>query len=164
MTHLLSFVALNIILLGCASEPPVEPPPPPTIVNLEIVASDNLNADSNGNGAPVMMRIYELSGASNFNATDFFALFNDDSAALGADLERKQDFLLKPGETKKLSIKPDEEVTSLGFFAAFRQLDTARWRAIVPVQPHQTQSYLVKLVDNQLTVEMAQLQSVAQEP
>lgn len=164
MTHLLlSFVALNI-LLGCASEPPVEPPPPPTIVNLEIVASDDLNADSNGNGAPVMMRIYELSGASNFNATDFFALFNDDSAALGADLERKQDFLLKPGETKKLSIKPDNEVSSLGFFAAFRQLDTARWRAIVSVQPHQTQNYLIKLVDNQLTVERAELRSVTQAP
>jgi len=128
------------------------------------MASENLNADSNGNGAPVMMRIYELSGSSNFNATDFFAMFNDDSAALGADLERKQDFLLRPGETKKLTIKPGDEVSALGFFAAFRQLDTARWRAIVPVQSHQTQSYTVKLIDNQLTVEMAQLQSVAQEP
>ena len=155
MKRYLFVIALSFALIGCASEPPEPPePPPPTIVNLQIDAADNLNADSNGNGAPVMVRIYELNGVSNFNATDFFALFNDDQAALGMDLNHKQDFLLKPNESKKLVIKPDDEVQSLGFFAAFRQLDTATWRAVVQVQPNQTQSYIVKLVNNQLTVEL----------
>ena len=152
MKRYLFITALNLSLLGCASDPPE--PPPPTIVNLQIEASENVNADSNGNGAPVMVRIYELSGQSNFNATDFFALFNDDQAALGADLNHKQDFLLRPSESKKLTIKPDDDVQSLGFFAAFRKLDTATWRALVQVQPNQTQSYIVKLIDNQLTAEL----------
>ena len=152
MKRYLFITALNLSLLGCASDPPE--PPPPTIVNLQIEASENVNADSNGNGAPVMVRIYELSGQSNFNATDFFGLFNDDQAALGADLNHKQDFLLRPSESKKLTIKPDDDVQSLGFFAAFRKLDTATWRALVQVQPNQTQSYIVKLIDNQLTAEL----------
>jgi len=152
MMRFLIFAALNIVLIGCASDPPE--PPPPTIVNLQIDASENVNADSNGNGAPVMVRIYELSGQSNFNATDFFALFNDDQAALGADLNHKQDFLLRPSESKKLTIKPDDDVQSLGFFAAFRKLDTATWRALVQVQPNQTQNYIIKLIDNQVTAEL----------
>jgi len=152
MKRFLFVAALNFVLVGCASDPPE--PPPPTIVNLQIDASDNLNADSNANGAPVMVRIYELTGQSAFNATDFFALFNDDQAALGADLNHKQDFLLKPNETKKLTIKPDDDIQFLGFFAAFRKLDTATWRALVQVQPNQTQSYIIKLVDNQLTAEL----------
>jgi len=152
MKRYLIISALNFSLLGCASDPPE--PPPPTIVNLQIEASENVNADSNGNGAPVMVRIYELSGQSNFNATDFFGLFNDDQAALGADLNHKQDFLLRPSESKKLTIKPDDDVQSLGFFAAFRKLDTATWRALVQVQPNQTQSYIIKLIDNQLTAEL----------
>jgi len=155
MKRYLYIAALNFSLLGCASDPPEPPPPPPpTIVDLQIDASANLNADSNGNGAPVMVRIYELSGQSNFNAADFFAFFNDDQATLGADLSHKQDFLLKPSESKKLTIKPGDEVQFVGFFAAFRKLDTATWRALVPVQANQTQTYTVKLVDNQLTAEL----------
>lgn len=157
------FALLNVFLIGCASEPPVQPPPPPTIVNLQIDAADNLNADSNGNGAPVMLRIYELRELSSFNGADFFALFNNDQGTLGADVTRRQDFLLKPGESKKLTIKPDEDVISLGFFAAFRQLDTAQWRVVAEVLPNQTQDYLVKLIDNQLTVEAVKPTPAAEE-
>lgn len=159
------YTMLNVLVVGCASDPELPPPPPPTLVNLQIEASANLNADSNGNGAPVMLRVYELREQSNFSAADFFALYDNEQATLSADLARKQNLLLKPGETKKLTIKPDDDVASVGFFAAFRQLDRARWRAIAEVQPHQTQDYRVKLIDNQLTVEAIQpAASAPQEP
>lgn len=142
-----------LVLLGCASDAPVQPPPPPpTIVNLQIETAADLNADSNGNGAPVMLRIYELKEQSAFNAADFFALFNDDKATLAADLVRKQEMLLQPGETKVLTVNPDADVQSLGFFAAFRQLDTAQWRAATRLKWHQTQAITLKLSNNQLSV------------
>ena len=148
---LLSIV--NFMLLGCAGDPPLQPlPPPPTIVNLQIDAASNLNADNNGNGAPVMLRIYELRERSAFQSSDFFALFNNDQATLAADLVRKQELLLTPGETKKLTIKPDDNVRSLGFFAGFRQLDTAQWRAVAEFQLNRSQTYNVKLQNNQLSV------------
>lgn len=150
--HLLLLIAL---LPGCAGEPPVQPPPPPpTIVNLQIDTSADLNADINGNGAPVMLRIYELREQSNFNAADFFAIFNNEKATLAGDLVRKQELLLQPGETKSLSMNPDNDVQAIGFFAGFRQLDTAQWRAVANVKEHQTQTVQVKLANNQLTVQV----------
>jgi type VI secretion system protein VasD len=149
-------VLLNVLLLGCASEPPVQPPPsPPTVVNLQIETSADLNADINGNGAPVMLRVYELREQSNFNSADFFALFNDEKAALAADLARKQELLLQPGETKTLSLNPADDVQAIGLFAGFRQLDTAQWRTGLALQAHQTQNLQIKLKNNQLTVEAA---------
>jgi type VI secretion system protein VasD len=149
----LFFSLLVTLFLGCASDPSVQPPPPPpTILNLEISTARDLNADINGNGAPVMLRVYELREQSNFRSADFFALFNDDKATLSADLVRKQELLLQPGETKKLTIQPDDDVRSLGLFAAFRQLDTAQWRAVSEFQMHQTQTINVKLNNNQMTL------------
>lgn len=151
----IQLLLLNALLLGCASEPPVQPPPPPpTIVNLQIDTSADLNADINGNGAPVMLRIYELREQSNFNSADFFAIFNNEKATLAGDLVRKQELLLQPGETKSLSLNPDSDVQAVGFFAGFRQLDTAQWRAVANVKEHQTQTVQVKLANNQLTVQV----------
>ena len=150
----LTIASLAIVLLGCASDPPAEPPPPePTIVNLQIESDAVLNADSQGKGAPVMLRIYELRETSSFMAADFFALFNNEQSTLSADLARKQELLLQPGSSKKITLKPEEAVTTVGFFAAFRQVDTAQWRAGTEVKPHQTQTLNVKLSNNQLTVE-----------
>lgn len=156
MKHYGFLILANVFLLGCAADAPVQPPPPPpTIVNLQIGTSADLNADSNGNGAPVMLRIYELREPSSFNTADFFALFNDEKATLAADLARKQELLLQPGESKALSLNPGDDVQAIGLFAAFRQLDTARWRAGVTVKAHQTQTIHVNLKNNQMTVETA---------
>jgi type VI secretion system protein VasD len=154
MKRYLSLFFLAVFLLGCAGDPPVEEPPlPPTLVDLQINPAADLNADINGNGAPLMLRIYELREPSNFTSSDFFALFNDDKATLGADLARKQEWLLQPGEAKKLNIKPDDDVRALGLFAGFRQLDTAQWRAVAEFKAHQTTTLVVTIKNNQMTLE-----------
>ncbi len=148
---------LGFLVAGCASEPELPPPPPPpAIVNLQIQVTEHVNVDANGNGAPVMLREYELREATGFNAADFFALYDNEQVTLSAELARKQNLLLKPGETKSLTLKPDDDVSSIGFFAAFRQLDTARWRAEVEVLPHQAQTYRLTLDGNQMRVEPIQ--------
>lgn len=150
----LLWAGLSTILLGCASDPPADPPPPePTIVNLQIDAGADLNADSQGKGAPVMLRVYELREPGNFNAADFFAVFNNEQTTLAADLARKQEMLLQPGASKKLTLKPEDAVTSIGFFAAFRQVDSAQWRASTDIKAHQTQTIHLKIKNNQLTIE-----------
>lgn len=149
----LSWVSLSLMMFGCASTPEPEPPPPPTVVNLQIESAAVINPDSSGNASPVMLRIYELRETSGFESADFFALFDREQATLAADLVRKQELLLKPGESKTLTIKPDDDVRAVGFFAAFRQLDTAQWRAVAPVTAHETRSFSVKLETNRLTVQ-----------
>lgn len=151
-----SFLVLmcGALLHGCASDPlPPEPPPPPTVINLQIEAGGDINPDIDGRGSPVMLRIYELKEVSVFNSADFFALFDKEQATLSSDLVRKQEFLLKPGETKALILEPGTDVKNIGFFAAFRQLDTAQWRALAPVKPHQTISFKLKIKASELSVE-----------
>lgn len=156
MKHYISLFLLAFFLIGCAGDPPVETPPlPPTIVNLQINPAADLNADINGNGAPLMLRIYELREQSNFKSSDFFALFNDDKAILAADLARKQELLLQPGEAKKISLQPDDDVRAVGLFAGFRQLETAQWRASIQLKAHETQTLVVTLKNNQMTLESA---------
>jgi type VI secretion system protein VasD len=155
-----SFVLIlfNLLLLGCADAPSPEPtpplpPPPPTVVNLQIESATDINPDGRGVASPVMLRIYELREISTFNSADFFALFDKEQATLAADLAHKQEFFLKPGDSKTLTIEPGTDVRSLGFFAAFRQLDTAQWRAVTPVMAHQTLSIKVKLQGNELIIQ-----------
>ncbi|PPD31635.1 MAG: type VI secretion system lipoprotein TssJ [Methylomonas sp.] len=154
MKHFVHVLLVNLCLMGCTSNPPVQPPPPPpTVINLQIEPAANLNADIKGNGAPVMLRIYELREQSNFTTADFFALFNNEKATLGADLVRKQELLLQPGESKTLSLNPDDAVQAVGFFAAFRSLDTAQWRMVRDVKTHQTQAIHLKLNNNQILLD-----------
>jgi type VI secretion system protein VasD len=61
--------------------------------------------------------------------------------------------LLQPGASKKLTLKPEDAVTSVGFFAAFRQVDTAQWRAGADIKAHQTQTIHLKVNNNQLVIE-----------
>lgn len=144
-----------LLLSACAGEPPIVDPMPPTLVNLHIEAAADANMGSDGSAAPIVLRLYELKQRTAFNAVDFFALFNDDKSALGGDLVGKQEWFIKPGEHKEIQLQPDDNTRVLGFLAAFRQLDTARWRSAVDVVPHQTKSYTVKVAGNQMTVGLA---------
>jgi type VI secretion system protein VasD len=152
----LSLVLIYVLMLallqacgGPAPQPQPEPPKP-TIVNLEIRSAADINSDTSGKASPVMLRIYELRETSSFGSADFFSLFNQDQATLSSESVRKQELLLKPGDTKMITIQPEPDTRALGFFAAFRQLDTAQWRALMPITAHQTQSALIIIKGNEL--------------
>src|SRR5579875_1129259 len=51
-------LALSLGTAGCSSAPP---PPPPTIVNLTMTTGPDTNPNAAGQGAPVIVRIYQLS-------------------------------------------------------------------------------------------------------
>ncbi|MGR8931742.1 MAG: type VI secretion system lipoprotein TssJ [Gammaproteobacteria bacterium] len=143
----------GLLLTGCAGEPAAPTPLPPTLVNVQVDCGTNVNPGNDGAASPVMLRLYELREPSSFKTADFFDLFNDDKAVLAGDLAQKSEMLLKPGETKSLTIQPDSTVHSFGAFAAFRQLDDAQWRGVVEVTEHQTQTVNIKLDRNRLSMD-----------
>lgn len=147
-----------LALLTACSSPPPPPPPvaepePPTRVNLTIVSAADLNADTSGAGAPLLLRIYQLREASSFNAADFFSLFDTDQATLSADMARRQELLIKPNDQQSLTLELEPDIKTLGFFAAFRHLDNAQWRATLPVAAHKTGAALIKLQASEVLVE-----------
>ncbi len=124
-------------LAGCAA-------PPPTAVVVNMSATSDVNAATmGGQGAPVQLRVYQLASPSAFSNAEFFQLFNQDQATLGADLVKRDDLILAPGKTATLSLAPTAPVTALGLFAAYRNFAQVTWRAVAAVPAHKTTTLVV---------------------
>ena len=150
----LSFSAFAAALLagmaGCSSPPP--PPPPPTIVNLTMAPAADANPTASGQGAPVAVRVYQLSSPAGFEKAEFFRILNQDSATLGSDILKKDEYLLPPGATKTVTLSPGPTVKSLGVFAAYRDFRNVTWRGTAEVPPNKTTEVTVKLDAQGVTV------------
>ena len=143
-------LALALLLAGCglfgpkapAPAAPPPPPPPPKLV-LSIVAAAHLNPDANGRPSPVVVRLYELKSASQFGSADFLLLFDQDRSALASDIVTREEFVMRPGESKSISKPLAPETKAIGVMAGFRDVERARWRAA---------AMLIPAKDNVLTV------------
>ena len=127
----------GMLVSGCAKPPP---PPITTPVNLQLVGAADMNPDARGRASPLAWRVYVLKTSSGFDTADFFALFEKDAATLGGDLIKKEEVLLKPGDTSPLSFVLQADATAIGILAAYRDLSRAQWRQTIPLavgQPHQ---------------------------
>jgi type VI secretion system protein VasD len=156
VSRALFLVTTLSILGGCGLFSKDEPPPPPPArVELKIEAAPNINPDLQGRSSPLLLRIYELKDVSAFNAADFFNLYEKEQSALGVDLVRKDEFIVKPGERRETAFEASQDTRFIGVFAAYRKLDNAQWRAAAPIPPHQTTSFGVKLSDTQIELDVA---------
>lgn len=104
-------------------------------LDIGIAADRDLNTDTKGRGAPVLLRVYELKSDVAFQDADFFALQNTDKAALGADLLAVDQFIVRPGETREIKRKSNPETTAIGIFAGYRDLPNAVWRVVYKLPP-----------------------------
>ena len=82
--------------------------------------------------------------ATAFNAADFISLFQKDQAELAADLVARDEFMMSPGETRPLSKVLNNDTRFIAVFAAFRDLERATWRTVVPVQAHQKHDITIR--------------------
>ena len=147
-SHKLAAAAgLALALVACASAPK------PAQLAATLHASERVNPSSSQRPSPLLLRVYELKTAAAFNSADFMSLYQRDKAELGADLLGKEEFVLAPGESKKFAKTLAPETRFLGVVAAFRDVEHARWRSIVPVQPGQMHNVVIKA--DQLSVEAA---------
>jgi type VI secretion system protein VasD len=99
-------------------------------LDISIEADRDLNTDNKGRGAPMLLRVYELKSDVAFQEADFFALQNTDKAVLGADLLAVDQFIMRPGETRKIQRKSNPETTAIAVFAGYRDLPTSVWRVV----------------------------------
>ncbi len=127
--------------------PPPPPPPKPTIVELELKAQPNLNPDTRGRPSPLLVRVYELATPAGFEGLPFDTLQADDTAGLKPDLVDKREQVIAPGSMTPISLKPDDKVKFIGVFASFRDLERAKWRAVVPVKANVTQRIELRFDD-----------------
>lgn len=156
MARWLLRAALLGSLAACAGPPP-PPPLPPTVVELTLTATADANPTESGQGAPVVVRIYQLGSATNFSNAEFFQLFNGDSEFLKSDLVKRDDFILAPGQTKTATLTPSDAVKALGVFAAYRDFQRATWCGTADIPPHQTTRVTVTAGASGITVKAEQV-------
>jgi type VI secretion system protein VasD len=131
-------LAAALLLAACAGAPK------PASVTGTVQASAEVNPSASNRPSPLLVRIYELKSAAGFNAADFMSLYQRDQAQLAADMIAKEEFVLAPGETKTFAKTLAPDTRFIGVVAAYRDIEHAKWRSVVPVQPNQPQKLTVK--------------------
>jgi type VI secretion system protein VasD len=151
-----TFVGLAAIvgaaLAGCGGAPP---PPPPTIAEITISAAADANPNAGGGGAPVAVRIYELTSTAAFEQADFFELYQREQEVLGADLAGRDEVVIPPGGTQQLRKELKPGVNYIGVVAAFRDIQSANWRATAAPPQNQTTAVQVSVEGLSVNVSMA---------
>jgi type VI secretion system protein VasD len=107
----------------------------PTVIELTIEARPDVNPDDKGTAKPVKVRIYELKNEASFEAADYFTLDSTDKATLAADLLAKDEFILRPGESKIIRKKSHPDTVAIGILAGYRDLAGAVWRVTHKLEP-----------------------------
>lgn len=134
-----ALAAALALLGGCASQPPKPAP-----WRAQLVASQDLNPDASGRPSPVVVRVFQLRGDGEFAGAEFFALYASEKETLGASLLGREEFVLEPGEQRELVLDLDAQTRYLGALAAFRDIRSARWRALIPAPERRLSDVLRK--------------------
>jgi type VI secretion system protein VasD len=141
---------LGVVCVACGKAPPPAPPikipePPPVNVTIAapvdakvkasmlLAAGADVNPDTNGRASPIVIRVYQLRADAAFGTLEFFALFDNEKAALGPELITRDEYVLGPADRQTLDVTFASDARFIGVIAAFRDIRKAEWRAIVPV-------------------------------
>lgn len=133
ITSIISF----FILTGCTSVPK------PPIARISLNVQSNINAyssDKTESGArPVVIRLYELTSPGPFNSlVDFSSVFYDYKTALEGKLLNSEEFILIPGERKKINWPMHLNTRFVAVVAAFKHLDHSVWYATTPIPENES--------------------------
>ena len=144
---LFSVLAAALLLGACASAPP-----PKTEITGVLQASANVNPSVSKRPSPLMVRVYELKSTTVFNSADFVSLYQRDQAELGAEMISREEFTLNPGDSRTLVKTVAAETRHLGVVAAYRDVDHARWRAVVAIAPGRKHRVVINADELAITV------------
>jgi type VI secretion system protein VasD len=131
---LLIVLLLASLLIGCGKDKVKEKVDKPADVVIRIKTTGDLNPDIKGRPSPIILRIYSLKSDDAFNNARFFELYENGDETLGADLLWQQELEFSPNEALQLDkMTLDSAARHLGFLAAYRDLDSAKWRGTIAI-------------------------------
>lgn len=131
------FIVACMSIGACTTPPPPEPEPIPVNKTLTVEAGPNVN-QYNDYANSVVVRLYQLSSRSEFEAASFWDIFHGNSPDLaGVVLDKRSLSPLYPGETRLVAFDLEPDVYYLGAFAEFADYSTQQFRAAIPIDAAQ---------------------------
>ncbi len=130
LTHrrfLLDAVPAALLVEACAG------PPPPPVVYLTIRAGADINPNPAGTPVSVAVRLYSLNARSRFESAYVFSLMQREPQVLCSESTGVEEALVRPGETRKVTLAPKPGVRFVGIAVMFRDIDRAQWRLVAPI-------------------------------
>jgi len=123
-------------------------PPPPAAVDLAIKASPDLNRNQAGTPLSVAVRLYSLNDRARFATADAYGLMSRENAVLGDERAGSEEIVVRPGETRNVTMAPKPGVRYLGVAVLFHDIDRAQWRAIAPIAASGTTRLVLAIGSN----------------
>lgn len=139
----LCLCAMLVVLSACGGDKKKAP------VNktIGVEAGPNVN-QYNDSANPIVVRIYQLSSRTEFEAAEFWGIFNNDAPDLtGAILDKRSLSPLYPGEKRLVAFDLQPDVFFLAAFAEFSDYENQQFKAVVPMS--------TKRLDNGVTISVA---------
>lgn len=117
-----------------------------TTAQLKITASKDVNPNSAGRAAPIVLQVIKLRDARQFKQEDFLNLFEDPQGRLGNDLiEIIRLKELAPGEARLENFDLTPEVKFLGILGEYVQYEDAQAKLVIPIEAHTTNKAHIKI-------------------
>lgn len=133
-------VVALVALGGCQKEVP------PTKFEASLVAAQDINPTVDGRPAPLLVRLYPLRASGAFEGADFFSVYEQGDVLLGADVTAPaEEVNLLPGQTKPVALQLSDDTRFIAVLAAYRDVDNATWRAVIPVKANTTNTATINL-------------------
>ncbi len=117
----------------------------PIVTKLQFEVAKNINPDTEGQASPVVVRIHQLSSRTVFDNNDFFALYEEPEGTLSVDLLGKDQFVFNPGDELEHKMTLESNTKFIGVLVAYRDIENARWRAVIKVDSKKDNKFLIAL-------------------
>jgi type VI secretion system protein VasD len=119
--------------------------PSASAFELTVVGGPGLNPNAQGRPSPVVVRIFDLKSARAFESADYAALFEHPAESLQDAIVAQEELVLRPADIQNRERPVAPGVSALGIAAAFRDMDGAVWRLVVPLVPGRRNFILIDL-------------------
>jgi type VI secretion system VasD/TssJ family lipoprotein len=125
-------VLLPVLLLFVASCAPQAVDPVPVNKTLTVSAGSNVNRYSDA-AHPVVIRLYQLSSRTEFEAAGFWDIFNSSESLAGVVVDKRSLSPLYPDEKRLVAIDLEKDTFFLGAFAEFADYARQTYSAVIPI-------------------------------
>jgi type VI secretion system protein VasD len=124
---LLAAAPAALLIEGCGG------PPAPPVVDVTVRATADINPNPAGTPVSVAVRLYSLTARGRFESADVYSLMQREAQTLGTESMGFEEVVVRPGETRKVTLMPKPGVRFIGIAVLFRDIDRAQWRMVAPI-------------------------------